>query len=242
MKFYIFSAFLICGFALSFSFVEYAYPDSNTDKILYEMCIQKQEYGIVENCDGIYHTITDNNELTIYNVDSSDIGVILSNTCLTMIKNNVTSNCPTYYDIQLLNLNIIFDPNVIVDPNIDIISHIRLITLVTNLDNYKIQPNSTNTNYDHLTDSFDYSMGKSRYIDESCSQATITVQDSLFLLNDTINYMINDCDEEFTNADTIKTWSKNATAINYSDYTYYKYKSWLDDTINNCTKQYGICK
>ncbi len=230
----------MCGFALSFSFAEYAYPESNTEKILYEMCVQKQKHGIVENCNNIRHSLDNNGNYsdtkTIHNVESSDIGVILSNTCLAMIKNNVTHNCPDYTAIQSTF------PDVIVDPKSDIINRIRLITFVTNLDDFKVYPNSTNSNYDNMTNSFGYTMGTSRHVDESCNTATITIQNALILLGDTINLMAHDCDEEFTNIESIKKWSKNATAINHDDFKEYQYQRWLDDVKTNCTKQYGICK
>ncbi len=198
----LFSAFMICGFALSFSFAEYSYSESNTDRILYGMCIQKQEHGIIHDCNNIRHSLDNNgnysNEKTIHNVQSSDIGVILSNTCLTMINHNVTNDCPDYSMIQSTF------PDVVVDPKPDIINRIRLITFVTTLDDFKVYPNSTNTNYDSTTNSFDYVMGKSRHVDESCNNATITIQNALVLLGDTINYMTHDCDDEFTNVESIK--------------------------------------
>ena len=190
------------------------------------------KHGLVNDCSNIRYT---DGAKTIHNVRSSDIGIILSNTCLTMIKNNVTNNCPSY---DLIKSTF---PDVIVDPDSEIIDEIRLITIVTSLNNYKLKPNSTNIQYDSITNSFDYVMGKSRYVDNSCNNVILSADNFIFLLGDTINYLTHDCDENYTNADTIIEWSKKATPINKTDFKEYHYQSWLSHTIQNCTKQYGVC-
>ncbi len=227
-KILIFIALFIIGFALAFSFADYSYADNTqTDRILLEMCLQKLQHGIVDNCNNIRHTIKES-----YVIKKSDVGIILSNSCLTMIKHNITTNCPSYDLLQNTY------PNVIIDPDSNIINKIRIITISTALPDYKIPANSTSTTL--KDNSFGYSFGNLRYVDNLCNDAIITP--SLALLGDTIWHMENNCDQKYTNIDTIKQYKKDATPINHSDYTYYKYKSWLDDTIQNCTKQYGICK
>ena len=184
-----------CGIA------QYSYADSNEEKILLYMCLEKQKHGLEKNCNNIRHNLND-----LHIANSSNIGIILSNSCLAMINNNITNSCPNYDILQNVY------PGVIVNPNSDVISKIRLITISPTLPEFKIKPNSTETTLHN--NSFKVTFGKSVYVDDSCENANVSTHWSL--LGSIIWYMGENCNDTNTIHYTPHTMIKNATLYTYN--------------------------
>lgn len=158
-----------------------------------------------------------------------DVGITLSKTCLAMIKNNITTTCPTYEEIMTIfpdntnqdisgkfvykdgylqrgNTNYInhfkfytYQPVTLwIDPPGDITGRIATITIEPSLPEYLVLESQNLVNNTQI-------VGHSRYVDPLCYRSTITAQDWVYLLGDTIQLMFHNCDPAFTTFDNIKT-------------------------------------
>ena len=192
--------FTIIGFT-SGGLIEYSYADdTNKEKILLYMCLEKQRNGLEKDCDNIQHNLTDS-----HTVKSSNIGIILSNTCLAVLSSNMT-DCPNYDLLQKIY------PSVIVNPDSDVISKIRLITISPYLPEFKLKPNSTKTILHN--DSFAISFGKSVYVDDSCENATISTD--LSLLGGLIWHMTENCEKNNPSLFATHTITQDAIPFSYN--------------------------
>lgn len=85
-------------------------------------------------------------------------------------------------------------------------------------------------------------VGTNRYVDPKCNDAIITKDNWIFLLGDTVRYMQHDCDKEYTNFNETKiiNWQRANHDITQS----YKYQldKWREESIKNCGKVLCIGK
>lgn len=81
-----------------------------------------------------------------------------------------------------------------------------------------------------------------RFVDSTCSFATITAANWKELLPDTINFMRNNCDPNQTLIQTIQNDIKILKVHDVSTSAKWKLDRFYADTIKNCTKTYGACK
>lgn len=81
-----------------------------------------------------------------------------------------------------------------------------------------------------------------RFVDPTCTIATITANGWKELLPDTINFMRNNCDPNQTQINTIKNDIKTLTVHDVSTSAKYKLDKFYQEAIKNCTKSYGACK
>lgn len=186
-------------------------------------------------------------------------GVVLDNTCLTMHKYNISSNCPTYEDI----LTIYPDTS-----NHDISGYFdykdgiyqRTFTKIHNSHEYyrfsdnvffvdppidtrdkiKIIEIRANLKNYLLPDkrTFDsenrtLTMGKNRYI-ENCYNAYINSEFWINLLGDTINHINNNCSKESTRYNDTFTTQLNKTVHDISTSYKWKLELWQKEMINRC--------
>jgi len=162
-----------------------------------------------------------------------------------------------YYP-QTTNKTIIF-----IDPPHDILSNVKMIFIEVNLKEFPmaIQPGTPRLGLRNETATCDYYnattnvnstglctaivtharfVGDLRYVN-NCAEATINAKEWLWLLGDTINYMRNNCNSNFTSFDDVKE-------INIPRYQHDITTSnkWLHDTFvnwvkDNCLLEYGVC-
>ena len=187
------------------------------------------------------------------------IGIQLSQTCRTMLVNEITG-CPSYEEILALHPDTtdqrvtgVFDysddgfyerqkgqygknlwqyyvwhDGVImwVDPPGSMKDRIRLIIIEPSLPEYKTGQK--------VIDNKTLALGHDRWHNPNCSKTVISAENWIFLLGDTINFVKNNCDENFTNFDPIKylTWDEREFDIT----TTYKYKLdlWFEQAKQNC--------
>lgn len=195
--------------------------------------------------------------------DHEHYGIVLSKTCTTMISNNMSTVCPTYEELNALFpdtsnqqvsgklefingmyqrgndiknghwgfYNFHEKTTTWIDPPGDIRDKINLIIIEPRLPEYKIaglQKMENNTIY----------VGHNRHVD-SCRTATITATDWLFLTGDTMRYLQNDCDPEFTTFSYLKKHVFQKTEMDISTSYKWQLDNWLEKVKNECK---GICK
>jgi hypothetical protein len=184
-------------------------------------------------------------------------GIILGNTCITLIKYNLSTTCPTYEEILALfpdSLNTKIAGEFAYRDGYyhrqpgqygDSFDYYRF----TNLDGNYIDPPSSLARriptitimpgdfiYKQkgtvLTDT-SYTVGYGRYM-EGCSSAIISADEWFWLLGDTVNWMQNGCKPQYTNFNATKTirWQ----AVQHDITLSYKYKldNWFKQAIKEC--------
>lgn len=190
------------------------------------------------------------------------IGINLSNTCIAMIKNNITSNCPSYESLMLLNwdtskrqsgefafengyyhrqkpqvkndhkLYSLYDYNIIIDPSPAMMQHIKTITISSNLESYLLSSDMAKKD-----DGVRY-IHKDRYVD-SCQRAIISAPTWQTTLSDTIQYLRGGCTT--TLLGTVDAITDEKTVQDISTSSKYKHDQWIKQ-IKESHKQLLINK
>ena len=187
-----------------------------------------------------------------------DYGIVLDNTCLTFLKNNLTTNCPTY---DLINLIFPDTSNRKISGDFVIKQGIfqrQEPQYEHHYNNYRYDdreilwidpPGDVLDKLDLITiTSHDFSykiggqtitnssfkVGISRYITPNCSDAIITANNYLFLLGDTMKTIKENCVPGSSNFNEIKikTWEQTKHDITTS----YKYQldKWIKESLIKC--------
>ena len=202
----------------------------------------------------------------------NNIGVTLSKSCLTMVKNNFKTTCPTYEDIvhldssntnvsgefvktdgffhrdkaQLVNSWRWYDMDqnlrVFIDPSGGMMDKVKMITIVPNLDTYYQKSDMIRK---QSANSNMQEIILVLYHDryvKGCKEATINAGGWKELLEDTIIYMQNDCSASFTEIETIELISKNKTQFDISTSQKWIHDKWLSWVKEFCIFSYGFCK
>ncbi len=86
-----------------------------------------------------------------------------------------------------------------IDPPADIRKQIKMINIEVDLPAYKVLDS------DKMIDG-KVTWGHTRYVDTGCREATIEAYSWIYLTGDTMRYMQNNCDEEYTNFNSILDW------------------------------------
>lgn len=193
---------------------------------------------------------------------SDDIGVVLSNSCIAMIRANMTG-CPTYEEILFLfpdNTDRYFSGDFVYEdgylqrekPKFD--NAYRYY----NYDNEKrfwvdpssrVQENIKLIIIEPRLDEYkignqiitnsSVQVGHDRYVD-GCKIARISAANWQVLLGDTIHYMGNNCGSEFTGFEEIKTKTWERTLHDITTSYKYQLEQWLKKAIADCGKNYCI--
>ena len=188
----------------------------------------------------------------------SDYGIVLSNTCLTMLKNNVSSNCPTYDQLLLLfpdtsdrkiSGDFVLKDNIIQREKAPYKDHFEFYRY-DDKDTMWIDPPAdilekikliTITPYD-----FTYKIGKqvitnntvivgqSRYISPNCGSAILTANNYLFLLGDTMRFMKSNCNPSETNFDELKIRSWERTKHDITTSYKWQLDKWIKESKAKC--------
>ncbi len=195
----------------------------------------------------------------------ADIGITLSNTCLIMLKNDFETNCPSYDELGLLfpdtsNQNVSgileytdnfyqrspaafknhyeyykFDDKIMlwIDPPIDLYEKINIITITSENFIYPVR--------DQVINSSSIKIGQGRYID-SCRNVIITSENFYFLLGDTIQHLLLNCEEGTTNFNEEKIIEWERTKHDITTSAKYKLEKWIDYVKENCLGVFQQCK
>lgn len=188
------------------------------------------------------------------------IGIEYSKTCIILIQNGNT-DCPPLNTIQQLDSSnqeisgmLVSDPvkcrekskydesykwyqfdsqpRIIVCPHDDMAQRIKMIIIVNNLDTYL-----TNSQMKKIGDQREVS--KYRFVDANCKNAVIGANTWKETLPDTIQFMRYNCDEKFTNYQTIFTIDDPVTEQNIATSFKYKHDTW-EETVKESHKELKI--
>jgi len=118
-----------------------------------------------------------------------------------------------------------------IDPPGNIRDKIDLIIIEPRLPEYKLPGLQKVVNYEILT-------GHNRHID-NCRTATITAEDWLFLIGDTMRYMKNDCNPNYTTFDHIKKTTLAHTFMDISTSYKWQLDNWIAQVKQDCKT---LCK
>jgi len=191
----------------------------------------------------------------------ADQGIVLSNSCLTMLKNNITTNCPTYEQILTVfpdtsNRRMSGDFN-----NIEGILQRAEPQYENHYDQYRYDalnlmwidpPGDVLDKISLITiapDDFTYKIkgqvmtnntllvGDSRYINSKCHDATISAKLWLFLLGDTIQLMNHNCDRNHTNFEEVKKRIYGKTEHDITTSYKYKLDKWIAESKIRCKQK-----
>ena len=187
------------------------------------------------------------------------IGVKLSQSCTTMIKNNITNNCPTYEELAQLDTSNTrfsgefgyedgwyhrldspfkngfesykYDPTIriIVDPPSNHQSRIKMITIENNFGTF-IEAPEDNKVYDNTV-----TVHERRDV-KGCRTAQISTDGWEELLPDTLYYLRNGCTS--TNFDNKVVTVRDDTYWNPLDSAGWHYRNWLESVKLLCI---GLC-
>lgn len=202
------------------------------------------------------------------------VGIILSKTCITLVKAG-KDTCPSYRDLATLDNSVPeysgafketdgfyhrvppkypntmgfyqYDPTfrIFVDPPKT--AKMPLITIEAQLQEYHIEGQFK------INEIKDYSLKDSkatksvrsyshtRYVDPTCSYATITSENWQKILPDTIHFMRNNCDPNQTQILTLGSDIKRLTTHDITTTAKYKLEKLYDTIKRECLKEYGKC-
>ena len=197
-------------------------------------------------------------------ISADNFGITLDNTCLTMIKNNVTSDCPTYEDIITL-----FPDTSIKDVSGDFgysngIYHRLSTKWHDSFEYYRffdhpilfvdppsgtydrvklIQIKSNLNEYllrgqekSYNAGNHTITLGHGRYVD-SCRIAYVDASKWSYLVGDTINYLSKNCAEDATTFNSKTTTQLYKTKHDLTTSYKYKLEEWQKKMINMCGKK-----
>jgi len=196
-----------------------------------------------------------------------DFGIAISNTCITMHKNNVTTDCPTYEAILSLfpdtsnhdvSGKFIYKDNMLQRQNPPYTKSYSWYEFNTQNTILFVDPDTqTQKEIGMITihsqlpyyriadmsgkveDNKRY-LGTGRYIEE-CRNAAIDGKNWVFLLGDTINYLRHNCEAAFTQFNSTIEFNKQLV-----DHDITISNKWLHDTFiewvkENCLYEYDKC-
>ena len=180
---------------------------------------------------------------------------------------NVSSKCPTYYEINQvfpdnsnpkisgkLDFNdkgiferqgtVVhfhyryydqFDKNVFwVDPPADVITRkTKYIEIAPNNFDYVIKSQQVLTNTS-------YAIGQNRYVDSRCQFAIITADNWVWLLGDTLQYLLSNCDRSKTNFNETKIIKWQATYHDITTSAKWKLEQWQKKAKELCSTKCGL--
>ncbi len=180
--------------------------------------------------------------------DSSStlIGFSIDNTCKAFIKNNLTSNCPTF---ELLDSFYPGSPcdyidhscidyykqvggfHYLIDPPASVADRIKMIEIRYNFKEFHIQGDG---GYDDINHTINYQVG--RYLD-GCKIAYIGSGDWLRYVGDTVYLLANNCDINYTYLGGFRSEPINQTEFDITDFKQWKLEQWIKESLERCKEK-----
>jgi myosin heavy subunit len=194
------------------------------------------------------------------------VGVYLSDSCITMIKNNISSSCPTYEDLVNLdtsskaasgdfvktdgffhrekskyqNSHRFYDSDdvfrIIIDPQSNEMTRMKTVEIRPNFDTYVLETNMIE--YDDINTYL--IVYHDRYI-EGCKKAVINADKWQMLLPDTIHHLRNECTLESTMYVEKELIPQEKTFQDITTSRDYLHKQWLSFVKEFCIFKYKSC-
>ena len=196
------------------------------------------------------------------------IGIVLSNACLLQnnnpIENPNISHCPSYEDMISLdnsnpivtgtfgmkdgNLQRLEDGNYInswrwydldeylifVDPPANYYPSLKMIFIEQDLTAYTDFLQLEKADHTRV-------LSHDRFVNTSCREATIKADDWKKIIPDTIVYMRHNCDDAFTNIETVEVIHDSFVEHDITTSQKWILNNFQEEVIQDCSKSYGDC-
>ena len=193
--------------------------------------------------------------------DTAQYGITLSNTCLTMIKNNLPTDCPTYEQIMLLfpdttirgvSGGFVYKDGYLQRDSPPMINSWRYYHQFSTDPVFWIDPPGDVRKRIKLitieaslpeykigsnstkTDDYNITFGIGRSQNINCSEIKITAKDWVFLTGDSINYINHNCDPAFTKFDSTISLKLEKSYQDISTSYKYQLDKWIQKSLINC--------
>lgn len=171
------------------------------------------------------------------------IGITIDNTCKTFIKNNLSSNCPTFEAIDQLYPGSVCEFegalcidyykqiggfHYLIDPSAAIMERIKMVEIRHNFEEFHLQGDAGYSNEDHT---INYQIG--RHVD-GCKNIYINSESWIKYTGDSIYYFHNGCNKKYSYLDDSRTEYINQTT--HDPATSYKYQldKWIKESKEKC--------
>ena len=190
------------------------------------------------------------------------IGIMLSNSCETMIIHNLTTACPTYKELEQLDSSLkqngsfgyvdsfykrlpseysnswrLYDydstQRVIVDPVLSMHNKIRMIEIQPSLENYLVAGDMIENNTRKVY--------HDRYVDNNCRNAIISAEKWTELIADTIYYMNKKCNENHTLFNPVEIIEMPISSQDIATSKKYIHDTWLANIKEHCIYKFKSC-
>ena len=187
-------------------------------------------------------------------------GISLSNTCITMLTNNLTTNCPTYDEIMMLFPDTTDRHMVGEFENINGITQRGKPNLSSPIEFYRYStenilwidpPGDVRKKIKMIyieaslpeykiganstkMDDYNISFGKDRYINPNCSESKITAKNWVYLTGDTINVLKHKCDLSVSAFSGIVTINFVKSYQDISTSFKYIHDKWVKESLIAC--------
>ena len=187
-----------------------------------------------------------------------DIGIVLGNTCKTMIKNNVTSDCPTYETLaaiykdtteprfsgELMYIDGMYQRGPTKTDHFNFYQYEpaeRRIWIdppgdtINRIHIIKIEPSipvyklDGQSTLSYNSTGAELTVGHSRYMTPNCSESIISSKAWLLLLGDTMNIILKGCDLSVSQFDSRKTTFYNSTEFDIRTSYKYQLDKWYEE-------------
>jgi hypothetical protein len=196
--------------------------------------------------------------------DHEHYGITLGKTCVTMLQNNLDTNCPTYEELNALFPDTSYQA---VSGQLEYIDGMYQRDTETKRGHwgfYRFHETSTIwidppgdirdkinliiieprlpeykiSGVSHIMSNNTITLGHDRYID-NCKTATLSATNWVFLVGDTMRYLQNNCDPKFTTFDHIKTKIFEKTEMDISTSYKWQLDNWIAQVKQDCKT---LCK
>ncbi len=171
------------------------------------------------------------------------IGITLDNTCKLFIKNNFTSECPTFEFLDTLYPGSPCDYvdhscidyyrqiggfHYFIDPPASVADRIKMIQIRYNFEEFHMQDER---GYDDINHTINYQIG--RYLD-GCKTAYIGSDSWLRYTGDTIYLLSKDCDPAYTNLGGFRSESISQTEHDITESYKWQLDEWIKESLEKC--------
>ena len=196
----------------------------------------------------------------------SHYGITLGKTCMTMLQNNLDSDCPTYEQLLLLfqdtsNPNIsggfVQDDNGFLHrENTSLKNHFEFYRyhstdfivwidppgdIQDRIQLITIEPSLPEFKIQSVSHKYQNNTiqtGFDRWVNDSCDKATISAENWLFLAGDTVRLMQHGCNHDYSYFDNVKTIEFKKTIFDITTSYKWQLDNWISESLEKCK---GLC-
>jgi len=173
------------------------------------------------------------------------ISISLDKSCLTLLENNMSSSCPTYDEIKGVFANtpcgykgdaclkyfsqVGIKNGYVINPDFSVFERVKNVVIRANFDEFKMP--GSGGGYNNTSHSLTFGLG--RFVDK-CHAAYVDAKLWLTLTGDSIWYLNNNCQSDFTYHTPNRV--EQLHKVEHDIATSYKYKleQWQKQVIEDC--------